>query len=77
MSLAGRTLVDQMQSNDLDPLHPQCFGVLTYLVQNHDRLVPIGEIARDRGLSHNSLMKMVVRLSQAGLLETVRGRAGG
>ena len=40
-------------------------------------LMSIAEVAADHGISRNNAMKVVNQLAQAGLLTTVRGRAGG
>lgn len=40
-------------------------------------LLSIGDVAADHGISRNNAMKVVNQLAQAGLLATVRGRAGG
>ena len=51
--------------------------VLMYCATNRDRLVTIGELAEQHGLSKNHLMKVVNDLARQGLLETARGRGGG
>jgi Rrf2 family nitric oxide-sensitive transcriptional repressor len=51
--------------------------VLMYCATTRDRLVTIGELAEQHGLSKNHLMKVVNDLARQGLLETTRGRGGG
>jgi Rrf2 family nitric oxide-sensitive transcriptional repressor len=51
--------------------------VLIYLAAHPGRLSSIAEIARAYGISHNHLMKVVHELGKSGLVEGVRGRAGG
>lgn len=52
--------------------------VLTYLgLKAPDDLATIKQIAGCYGISENHLMKVVHRLAQSGLIETVRGRQGG
>ena len=51
--------------------------VLMYCATNRDRLVTIGELAEQHGLSKNHLMKVVNDLARQGLLQTARGRGGG
>lgn len=51
--------------------------VLMYCAAHRDRLVTIGELAEQHGLSKNHLMKVVNDLARRGLLETTRGRGGG
>ena len=51
--------------------------VLMYCAAHRDRLVTIGELAEQHGLSRNHLMKVVNDLAHRGLLETTRGRGGG
>lgn len=51
--------------------------VLMYCATHRDRLVTIGELAEQHGLSKNHLMKVVNDLARQGLLETLRGRSGG
>lgn len=50
---------------------------LMYLGGHRDRLVTIDEIAADHGISRNHLAKVVCQLAMSGLVQTVRGRAGG
>jgi len=51
--------------------------VLMYVGAQAGRLVTIREIADNHGISKSHLGKVVHRLGMAGLLATVRGRAGG
>jgi Rrf2 family nitric oxide-sensitive transcriptional repressor len=51
--------------------------VLIHLAAHPGRLSSIAEIARAYGISHNHLMKVVHELGKSGLVEGVRGRAGG
>lgn len=51
--------------------------VLMYCATRRDRLVTIGELAEQHGLSKNHLMKVVNDLARQGLIETMRGRGGG
>lgn len=51
--------------------------VLMYCATHRERLVTIGELAEQHGLSKNHLMKVVNDLARRGLLETTRGRGGG
>ncbi len=51
--------------------------VLMYCALHRDRLVTIGELAEQHGLSKNHLMKVVNDLARQGLLATTRGRGGG
>lgn len=51
--------------------------VLMYLGLRGDELASIADIARAYGISENHLVKVVHRLGQLGLVETVRGRGGG
>lgn len=51
--------------------------VLTYLALNGSELATINDIADFYGISKNHLVKVVHRLSQDGVIEAIRGRAGG
>ncbi|MDP2008394.1 MAG: Rrf2 family transcriptional regulator [Rubrivivax sp.] len=51
--------------------------VLMYCARHRQRLVTIGELAEQHGLSKGHLMKVVNDLSRQGLVETTRGRGGG
>ncbi len=51
--------------------------VLMYCARHDDRLVTVAELAERQALAKNHVMKIVADLAHAGLLETVRGRAGG
>ncbi|MDP2007076.1 MAG: Rrf2 family transcriptional regulator [Rubrivivax sp.] len=51
--------------------------VLMYCAAHRQRLVTIGELAEEHGLSKNHLMKVVNDLARQGLIETTRGRGGG
>ena len=50
---------------------------LIFLAARPDRLASIGEIATGYRISENHMMKVIQRLGQAGLIETIRGRHGG
>lgn len=47
------------------------------IARDGDGLLSIGQVAADHAISRNNAMKVVNELSNAGLLETVRGRNGG
>ncbi|MFO1303838.1 MAG: Rrf2 family transcriptional regulator [Burkholderiales bacterium] len=51
--------------------------VLMYLALDRSRLATIPEIARAFDVSENHLVKVVHRLAQAGVIESVRGKGGG
>lgn len=51
--------------------------VLMYCARHPQRLVTIGELAEQHGLSKGHLMKVVNDLARQGLIETTRGRGGG
>lgn len=51
--------------------------VLLYLTAHRDRRVALPEIAAAYGISQNHLVKVVQRLIEERLVETVRGRGGG
>lgn len=51
--------------------------VLMYCAAHPQRLVTIGELAAEHGISRNHLMKIVTDLGRQGLLQTLRGRGGG
>jgi Rrf2 family transcriptional regulator, nitric oxide-sensitive transcriptional repressor len=51
--------------------------VLLYLSTHHDRRVPLPEISAAYGISQHHLVKVVQRLVEEGLVESVRGRGGG
>ncbi|WP_026440226.1 Rrf2 family transcriptional regulator [Acidocella facilis] len=50
---------------------------LIYLAMRPDRLAQISDIAAAYRVSENHMTKVVHRLGQAGLIETIRGRQGG
>jgi Rrf2 family transcriptional regulator, nitric oxide-sensitive transcriptional repressor len=50
---------------------------LIYLGLHDDTLVSIADVARAYRVKENHLTKVVARLAQLGLVETVRGRKGG
>ena len=50
---------------------------LLYLGVHDDRLVPVAEVARSYGVSHNHLVKVAGMLTELGVVEAVRGRGGG
>lgn len=51
--------------------------VLLYLSAHRDRRVALPEISAAYGISQNHLVKVVQRLIEEGLVESVRGRGGG
>ena len=51
--------------------------VLMYLALDRSRLATIPEIAKAFEVSQNHLVKVVHRLAQAGVIESVRGKGGG
>jgi Rrf2 family nitric oxide-sensitive transcriptional repressor len=51
--------------------------VLLYLSIHHDRRVPLPEISAAYGISQHHLVKVVQRLVEEELIESVRGRGGG
>lgn len=51
--------------------------VLLYLVTHPGRLSSVDEISGDYGISRNHLAKVVQRLVELGVVESVRGRGGG
>jgi Rrf2 family nitric oxide-sensitive transcriptional repressor len=51
--------------------------VLLFVGAHPERLVTVPEIASAYGISQNHLVKVVGRLAELGVLETVRGRGGG
>ena len=51
--------------------------LLMHLAANPDRLVRIRDVADRFRISHNHLMKVAYLLGREGLIQTVRGRAGG
>lgn len=61
----------------LTTLTDYAMRMLMYVGERPDRLCTIAEIAQAYGISEPHLMKVTHRLSQAGWLETVRGKHGG
>jgi Rrf2 family nitric oxide-sensitive transcriptional repressor len=61
----------------LTQLSDYALRVLMYAAAQAGRLVTIAEVAQVHGISEAHLMKVTHLLSQAGFLETVRGRGGG
>jgi Rrf2 family nitric oxide-sensitive transcriptional repressor len=51
--------------------------VLLYLTAQRERWVPLPEISRAYGVSHNHMAKVVQLLLDQGYVESSRGRAGG
>lgn len=51
--------------------------LLMHLAANPDRLVRIRDVADRFRISHNHLTKVAFLLGREGLIQTVRGRAGG
>jgi Rrf2 family nitric oxide-sensitive transcriptional repressor len=50
---------------------------LLYLGVHKDRPVPLGEVAQAYGISYHHLVKIAGMLGELGLVDSVRGRAGG
>src|SRR2546421_537788 len=48
-----------------------------YLATHTERLVSLAEVSRAYGISRAHLVKVVQRLAELGVVETVRGRRGG
>jgi len=61
----------------LTTLTDYAMRLLIYVGQHPERLCTIAEVAQIHGISEPHLMKVTHRLSQAGWLETVRGKNGG
>jgi Rrf2 family protein len=53
------------------------FSAMTALARRQPDVVPVSELARELNVPANYLAKTLDRLRAAGLLEGVRGRAGG
>lgn len=51
--------------------------ILLYLTMHHGQRVTLREISAAYGISRNHLVKVVQRLIEQGLVESVRGRGGG
>lgn len=51
--------------------------LLLYLAVRRDRVVTVSEVSKAYGISKHHLVKVVQGLLNAGLIESVRGRAGG
>jgi len=51
--------------------------VLLYLAAHRERLVPVSQISTAYGISQNHLVKVVQRLLEQQLVQSVRGRSGG
>jgi Rrf2 family nitric oxide-sensitive transcriptional repressor len=51
--------------------------VLLYLSMHHERRVALPEISAAYGISQHHLVKVVQKLVEEGLVESVRGRGGG
>jgi Rrf2 family nitric oxide-sensitive transcriptional repressor len=51
--------------------------LLLYLATHQERLVSVPEVSRAYHISQNHLVKIVQLLVEKGLIESVRGRAGG
>lgn len=51
--------------------------IALYLAMHPDRLVAVEEISRAYGVSRAHLVKVVQRLTELGVVESVRGRGGG
>jgi Rrf2 family transcriptional regulator, nitric oxide-sensitive transcriptional repressor len=50
---------------------------LMYLGRNPGRVVTVGEVSRQMGMSEDHLLKVVRRLVDLGHVRTLRGRSGG
>jgi len=72
--LAGRIRRVAMQ---LTLFSDYSLRVLLYLAAHREALVPVAHISRAYGISQHHLVKVVQRLVEKDLVQSVRGRSGG